>query len=407
MRRVWITVGTILGFASVFAGGTGTGMIIESQNSTRLVVSKDSVGEMRLVEDAWNLTRDKYVDKTATTPQKLAYGSIAGMIDSLGDTGHSTFLTPEQVKQVNQEEQGTFQGIGVEVQEKNGQVVIVAPFDGSPAQKAGLRPGDAIVAVNGQSINTVADAVRLILGPAGTSVTLTIQDASGSTRQVTIVRAVINLVAVTWHQLPGTTIAHLRIASFDKGASTQLDSALADLKAQGATAIILDLRDNPGGLLDEAIAVTSRFLDSGNVLLTKDASGKVTPVPVLRVPTVTTLPMTVLMNEGTASAAEITSGALHDAGRAKLVGETTFGTGTVLNQFSLSDGSAILLAIQEWLTPSGKTIWHTGLTPDQVVPLSPNATPVFPESEQGMTSAQLQASGDAQLIAAIGLVGGR
>lgn len=407
MRKAWITVGKILGFAIVFAGGTGTGMIIESRNSTPLAVSKDSVGEFRLIEDAWNLTRDKYVDKTATTPQKLAYGSIAGMIDSLGDTGHSTFLTPEQVKQVNQEEQGSFQGIGVEVQEKNGQVVIVAPFDGSPAQKAGLRPGDIIAAVNGQSINSVADAVRLILGPAGTSVTLTIQDSAGATRQVTIVRAVINLVAVTWHQLPETTVAHLRIASFDNGASTQLDRALADIKSQGATAIILDLRDNPGGLLDEAIAVTSRFLDSGNVLLTKDASGKVTPVAVLRVPTVTTLPMTVLVNEGTASAAEITSGALRDAGRTKLVGETTFGTGTVLSQFSLSDGSAILLAIQEWLTPSGKTIWHTGLAPDQIVALAANATPVFPESEQGMTSAQLQASGDAQLIAAIGLVSGK
>ena len=407
MRRLWITVGTILGFAIVFAGGTGTGMIIESSSSTRLEVPKDSAGEFRLVEDAWNLTRDNYVDKTATTPQRLAYGSIAGMIDSLGDTGHSTFLTPEQVKQVNQEEQGTFQGIGVEVQEKNGQVVIVAPFDGSPAQKAGLRPGDVIVAVNGQTINSVADAVRLILGPAGTSVTLTIQDASGTTRQVTIVRAVINLVAVTWHLLPGTTIAHLRIASFDKGASSQLDSALASINLQGATAIILDLRDNPGGLLDEAIAVTSRFLDSGNVLLTKDASGKITQIAVLRVQNVTTLPMTVLMNEGTASAAEITSGALRDAGRAKLVGETTFGTGTVLTQFSLSDGSAILLAIQEWLTPSGKTIWHTGLTPDQVVPLAATATPVFPESEQGMTSAQLQASGDAQLIAAIALIGGK
>ncbi len=407
MRRLWITVSTILGFAIVFAGGTGTGMIIESRNSTRLDVPKDSVSEFRLVEDAWNLTRDNYVDRTATTPQKLAYGSIAGMIDSLGDTGHSTFLTPEQVKQVNQEEQGSFQGIGVEVQEKNGQVVIVAPFDGSPAQKAGLRSGDIIVAVNGQSINTVTDAVRLILGPAGTSVTLTIQDASGTTRQVAIVRAVINLVAVTWHLLPGTTIAHLRVASFDKGASTQLDTALSSMKSQGAIAVILDLRDNPGGLLDEAIAVTSRFIDSGNVLLTKDASGKVTPVPVQRVPMVTALPMTVLINEGTASAAEITSGAIRDAGRAKLVGETTFGTGTVLNQFSLSDGSALLLAIQEWLTPSGKTIWHTGLAPDQVVPLAATATPVFPESEQGMTPEQLQASGDAQLLAAIGLLGAK
>ena len=324
MRKLWIAVLICALAAILFAGGVGTGILIESSNSQTLTVSKDSIPEFQLVEDAWNTTKNNYVDRTATEPQKLAYGAIAGMMNSLGDTGHSTFLTPEEVKLVNQEEQGTLQGIGIEVQEKNGQVVIVAPMDGSPAQKAGLLAGDIIVKVNGQVINSVSDAVRLILGPAGTSVTLTIQDSTGATKDVTIVRAVITLFSVTWHELPGSLIAHLRISSFDKGASIQLDSALAAVKTQGASGIILDLRDNPGGLLHEAVGVTSRFVKTGNVLLEKDAEEKITPVPVAQGVAVTELPIVVLMNRGTASAAEIVSGALHDAARAKLVGETTF-----------------------------------------------------------------------------------
>jgi carboxyl-terminal processing protease len=399
-------VGLVCLFVIVFGAGAGTGISIQRHYSPTLNVSPDSVAEFQLVEDAWNITREHYVDSTATQPQLLAYGTIAGMIDSLGDTGHSTFLTPEEVKQQDQFEQGQLQGIGVEVQEKNGNVVILAPLDGSPAQKAGLRTGDIIVKVNGQSVTSVSDAVRLILGPAGTSVNLTIQSSAGATREVTIIRAVINLVSVTWAQLPGSTFIDLRISAFSKGASNELDSALASIKATGATGIVLDLRDNPGGLLDEAIAVSSRFLQSGNVLKEKDINGNITAVPVTKGVAVTELPLAVLVNQGTASAAEIVSGALQDAGRAKLVGETTFGTGTVLNQFGLPDGSAVLLAVQEWLTPSGKTIWHLGLTPDQVVPLATDATPLFPEAEKGLTAAELEASGDQQLLSAISLLSG-
>ncbi len=301
-------------------------------------------------------------------------------------------------------EQGQYEGIGVEIQEKNGNVVIVAPKADSPAEKAGLAPGDIILKVNGQSITSTAEAVSLILGPAGTSVTLTIQDTSGATRDVTLIRAKIDLVSVTWQQLPGTSIIHLWVASFAKGTTADLDKALSAIQAQGASGIILDLRNDPGGLLDEAIGVTSRFLKSGNVLLEKDAKGNITSVPVTANVPVTDLPVVILINQGTASAAEIVAGALQDAGRAKLVGETTFGTGTVLNQFSLSDGSAITLAIQEWLTPSGKTIWHTGLTPDEVVALPAGTTPLFPKLEEGMTSDQLQTSGDQQLLRAVNLL---
>jgi carboxyl-terminal processing protease len=138
-------VGLVLLLIVVFGIGTATGIYIQRQNSQTLTVSPDSVSEFKLVEDAWNITRNNYVDRTATQPQTLAYGTIAGMVDSLGDTGHSTFLTPEQVVQSNNFQQGKLQGIGVEVQEKNNQVVIIAPLDGSPAQKAGLHSGDIIL----------------------------------------------------------------------------------------------------------------------------------------------------------------------------------------------------------------------------------------------------------------------
>ena len=391
-------------FLLIFGLGTGTGIFIEKYTSQTLTVSKGDIADFQLVEDAWNITRDHYVDANATQPKILAYGTIAGMVDSLGDTGHSTFLTPQQLEQENDFEQGKLQGIGAEVQEKDGNTVIIAPLDGSPAQKSGLRAGDIILKVNGQMITSVTQAVGLILGPAGTSVNLTIQDPSGTTRQVTIVRAVIDLVSVSWNQLPGSTIADLRISSFIKGTTTELDNALSAIKNHGSSGIILDLRDNPGGLLEEAVAVASRFLKSGNVLLEKDINGNVTPIPVIEGITVTDLPVVVLVNQGTASAAEIVAGALQSSGRAKLVGETTFGTGTVLNQFSLPDGSALILAIGEWLTPSGKTIWHVGLTPDEIVPLATGASLLFPEEEQGLTLSQLQASGDQQLLSAIGLL---
>jgi carboxyl-terminal processing protease len=308
-----------------------------------------------------------------------------------------------EVQQENDAVQGQLQGIGVQVQAKNGNVVVVAPIDGSPAQKAGLQSGDIILQVDGQPITDVIDAVTRIRGLAGTSVTLTILESSGTTRTVTLVRAKINLINVTWNKLPGTSIVHLRLASFSSTATGGLDTALAAIKSQGASGIILDLRDNPGGLLDQAIEVTSRFIESGNVLLEKDIHGTITSVPVIPRATVTDLPLVVLVNEGTASAAEIVAGALQDAGRAEIVGETTFGTGTVLTQFPLSDGSAVVLAIQEWLTPSGKTIWHKGLTPDKVVSLATGVTPLSPEAEQGLSQTQIQSSGDQQLLDAINL----
>ena len=363
--------------------------------------------DYNLLNQVWKLVQDHYVDRAAIQGQKLTYGAAAGMVNALGDTGHSTFLTPQQVAQERVYTQGSFEGIGALVEFKDGHAVIAAPYDGSPAQKAGVHAGDIILKVNGEDMTgkTLDQVVAQVLGPAGSQVTLTLRDPKTSeNRDVTITRAHINLPSVEWQFLPNTKTAHVKVSAFSEHVVQDLQTALADAQKGGATALVLDLRNNPGGLLDASVDVASQFLRSGDVLQEKDAQGKVTTRAVNPKVPKTDLPMVVLINAGTASAAEIVSGALQDAGRAPLVGETTFGTGTVLNQFPLPDGSAVMLAVEEWLTPKGRTIWHQGIEPDHVVSLPADANPLLPEAEKGMTAEQLKASDDAQLLKALDLL---
>jgi carboxyl-terminal processing protease len=361
----------------------------------------------RLLAEAWHIIQRRYVARSAVQPRHLTYGAINGMVEALGDTGHSSFLTPEMVDLMRSMTEGQFEGIGAEVQTKDKHVVIVAPLDNSPAQRAGLRPGDIILQVNQESVTRLSleQVVQRIRGPRGTTVTLTLFDPNTEqTRDVTVVRARVAVHNVTWQRLPGTIVVHVRIAGFSQGVTNDLQKALTALEQQGLTHIVLDLRNNPGGLLNEAVATASQFLSSGTVLLVRDAHGTTTPVPVQKHGVAPGLPLVVLINQGTASAAEIVAGALQDAHRAVLVGETTFGTGTVLKPFPLSDGSALMLAIEEWLTPNGRVIWHQGIAPDVVVALTPPATPLLPDTERTITAAQLQASDDRQLLHAVDLV---
>jgi len=284
---------------------------------------------------------------------------------------------------------------------------VVTPIDGSPDQKQGIRPGDIIEKVNGDDISGLPldQVVSRILGPAGTDVTLTILTPStNQEREITITRAKIVIQNVTWQPLPGTTIAHLRLTQFSQGATNDMKKAIAEIQQQNMTAIVFDLRNNPGGLVDEAIGVASQFLADGVVFQEKDATGKVINIPVKKGGTATKIPMVVLINRGSASAAEIVAGAIQDAKRAPLLGDTTFGTGTVLSQFPLSDGSVLILAIQEWLTPNGRVIWHTGIVPDQPVKLDLNVSPLTPESERTFSADDLTNSKDTQILKAIELL---
>jgi len=363
--------------------------------------------DFRLMHEAWRLIDQNFVDRSAIKSKPMTYDAIAGMVDALGDTGHSAFLSPRMVKEGKEALEGHFPGIGAEVSMQDNQVVIVAPIDGTPAQRAGLRPGEIIFKVNGKLVagQSLEQVVRKIRGPAGSQVSLSIREPhTDKTRIVVLTRAVIHVHSVTWKMLPGTRVADVRIASFSRDTGKELKRAVAALKQQGAQAVILDLRDDPGGLLEQAISVASQFLTKGDVLLEKDVQGRVTPVPVSDDEPKLALPMAVLVNAGTASASEIVSGALQDAGRATVVGEKTFGTGTVLQEFPLSDGSALMLAVEEWLTPKGHTIWHKGITPDVKVTLARDVHLLYPATLREMDAAKLRASKDAQLLKALSLL---
>jgi carboxyl-terminal processing protease len=384
-----------------------TGGVALDQFSAGGIGLLNSATDFRLIPEAWRIILGAYVDRASAQPRTITYGAISGMVDALGDTGHSRFLSPKMVRELGDLQRNKFEGVGAEIQIRAGHVEVVAPIDSSPAQRSGLRTGDIILRVNGSEVTGLPldQVVARISGPAGTSVALTILNpSSGRMREVILVRASIIIHNISWQWLPGTKVAHLRIAGFGKNMTVDLRRALEEINHDGLNEIILDLRNNPGGLLDEAIGAASQFLKSGDVLLTKDARGNIKPIPVRAGGIACNMPLAVLINGGTASAAEIMAGAIRDAHRAKLIGVTTIGTGTVLREFALSDGSALLLAVQEWLTPSGKIIWHKGIVPDIAVELPADRPPVCPEEERHMSFAQLQARRDAQLLYALELL---
>ena len=393
----------ILTLALGLIGGMALGQLFPD-----VIGPLSSSTDLQLIAEAWRIVRVFYVDHSATQPQRMAYGAIGGMVDALGDNEHSRFLSHEMVKMLRNLQRKKFEGIGAEIRIRAGHVVVVAPMDYSPAQRAGLHSGDVILKVNGKEITGLPldQVVAQIAGPVGTSVTLTVRDASsGREREVTLVRASIALHTVSWQQLPGTKLAHLRISEFGEGTTADLSKALETIRNDGLDGIILDLRNNPGGLLNEAIGTASQFLKEGNVLLVKNAQGAVKPVPVKPGGIAVNMPLAVLINGGTASAAEIVAGAVSAAHRAKLIGVPTIGTGTVLKEFDLSDGSALLLAVEEWLMPSGEVIWHKGISPDIDVKLPADVPLLLPEEERNLTPAGLRARKDAQLLYALELLG--
>jgi len=289
----------------------------------------------------------------------------------------------------------------------DGLPLIIGVFAGSPAEKAGLVVGDEIVAVDGQQAtgHTSDEVVGWVRGEAGTTVKVTVRlGATGAQREVSMVRADVAVPPVTWTLVPGTKTALIRLDQFSQGATNDLKGVLGDVRRAGADRIVFDLRGDPGGYVDEADGVASQFLKSGTVFIEKAADGHETSHPVTEGGLATDLPMVVLVDNGTASSAEIVAGAIQDAGRAKIVGVTTFGTGTVLGEFPLSDGSALRVGTVEWLTPLGRQIWHHGITPDVVVERATTVAPLLPDQVAKLTPAQTGSLKDPQLAKAIELV---
>jgi carboxyl-terminal processing protease len=367
-------------------------------------IPPDSTDDFQLMAQAWNLIDHYYVDRPAVRHRAMTYAALSALTDSLGDSNHSTFLTPEQARKAGSAVEGTLVGIGVEIQSKDHEAVVVAPIEGSPAQQAGMRPGDVILQINGHSVSGLPlnQVFSRIAGEVGQPIALTvINPRDNQKREVNIERANIKLNNVSWQPLPGTDIAHVRIAMFSDGVTADLRAALLEIQQHGLHQIILDLRNNPGGALDEAVGTASQFVASGNVLWEKNAEGRLKPIPVLPGGVATNMPVAVLINGNSASDSEIVAGALHDAKRATLIGETTFGTGTVLSQFRLADGSSLLLAVEEWLTPNKRSFWHRGITPDVRVTMPSGGVVLRPVTERELTSSEIHASNDSQLLGAI------
>ena len=351
-----------------------------------------------LYAEALDVVRNNYVDQEDIDSKKETYGAIRGMLETLGDDGHTRFLTPEEREQNDQSLSGTYVGIGVQLEEEKGEVVVAAPIQDSPAQEAGISTDDVLVAVDGKSVrgDDVSEVVEKVQGPVGTEVELTVLH-EGEKRTYDLRRAEIDSPVVSWAVIPDTDVAVVLLSSFSDDSAKELQDAFGEARAAGARRFILDLRNNPGGRLDQAVEMAGYFLEPGSVVYVRDdASGEREEVTVEGDPESTGAPLAVLVNGGSASSAEILAGALRDNGRATVIGETTYGTGTVLSEFVLRDGSSILLGVAEWLTPDGDFIRETGIEPDVKVPLEDGDEQITPDGARDLSSEQILGR-DAQL----------
>ena len=353
---------------------------------------------LALYAEALDTVRDDYVDQQALDPEKQTYGAIEGMLDTLGDKGHTRFLTPEERAQNEEGLSGTYVGIGVQLEAEGDEVVVATPIEGSPADRAGIRSGDVLMAVNGESVRgeDISEIVERVKGPEGTAVRLTVLRGEEE-RKFDLERAEIKSPVVSWALIEGTDVAHVFLSSFSDESARELRGAFEEARSAGARRFVLDLRNNPGGRLDQAVEMAGYFLEPGSVAyVRKEASDGREEVEVEGEPGLTDAPLAVLINEGSASSSEILAGALRDNGRATAIGKTTFGTGTVLSEFVLRDGSSILLGVAEWLTPKGDFIRETGIAPDVEVKLGEGAEPLAPQEVHNLSREEALAR-DAQL----------
>jgi carboxyl-terminal processing protease len=403
--------------AAVFVAGVGVGRFVPVANDVGSpAASPDAaagptggaVDDFGLVREAWDLLHEKYVGRDTLDDRDLAYGAIDGLTEAVGDTGHTDFMTPEERASRNDALSGSYVGIGIQLDATDaGEPLIVTVFHDSPADKAGLRTGDIILEVNGvPAVDTsTSDVVERIRGEAGTEVELTVRAGeNGPPRTLTIVRGEVAIDAVSSTIVPGTTTGLLRIEQFSNGAADDVRTALEQLRKDGADRLVLDVRGNPGGYVGEAVGIASQFLGSGTVYVERDAAGKEKATPVSPDGAWTDLPVIVLVDEGSASSSEIVAGALQDNDRAQVVGATTFGTGTVLGEFALEDGSALRIGTVEWLTPDGRRIWHEGIEPDVPVARAAETLPTLPDDLRDIAATRVKTVADAQLDRALELI---
>lgn len=330
----------------------------------------DIYAQIELFSYALTMIQSEYVEEK--TPQDLIYGSLRGMLSSLDP--HSLFMDPEEYDELKSETSGKFGGLGIEISIRDGLLTIISPIDDTPAWKAGLAAGDRIVKIEDELTKdlTLNDAVKLLRGDPGTDVTITVlRESTFKIFDVTITREIIEIHDVKYPQILEDGIAYIRLTEFREDSAEEFKNVLNDLKQEGATSLILDLRNNPGGLLPISIKIAELFLEKGKTIVSTrgrresqndemfsegDNGEKFLDWPIV-----------VLINEGSASASEIVAGALKDNKRAVILGTKSFGKGSVQSVLPLPDGSGLRLTTSKYFTPSGVSIHEIGITPDIIV----------------------------------------
>ncbi len=375
-RRI-IFIAVILGLlASVFSLGIDFGrnipknIVIKNLSGTESKNQKDV--DFSAFWQAWSVIDEQFLNAEKIDNQKRVYGAIAGLVHSLGDP-HTEFFNPEDGKKFEEDIQGNFGGIGAEIGTRDDHLTVISPLKGSPAEKAGLKPKDIILAINTSSTENlnVEEAIGFIRGEIGSKVTLTIfRDGWEKPRDFAIVRENIVIPTLEFEMKEGN-IAYIRLDSFNANANLLFYKAIVQVLSNGSKGIVLDLRNDPGGYLQVAVDIAGWFLPRGT-LVVKEVSKKSEEQKLFSSgnASLKDFPVVILVNSGSASASEILAGALRDHRGIKLIGETTFGKGTVQQIETLKDGSSIKITVANWVLPKGGIIEGKGLTPDYEIKLS-------------------------------------
>lgn len=385
-RNILLALLALLLLTGAFSGGLIVGWLIPSTSAQETLVqntqtatqqtdvtqSPDSLGTLfDPFREAWQIVHDQYVDQPVDD-QKLMQGAIRGMLDALGDK-HSGYMDPEEYYQATMPLDGSYTGIGAWVDTTGDFLTIISPMEGSPAERAGIKAGDEIIEVDGKDITGVDPSIVLqsVLGPSGTDVKLKIQRKDpAETLEFTITREKITLPSIESEMLDDN-IGYIALTTFGDSTAVDLEKALKTLLDKEPVGLILDLRNNTGGYLDTAIEVISQFIPEGKVMIEQLGTGEELTYDALPGGIATEIPLVILVNEGSASASEITAGAIQDFQRGKLVGTVTYGKGSVQNWVPLKDNKgAVRITIARWLTPAGRQIHGVGLTPDYIVEIT-------------------------------------
>ncbi len=327
--------------------------------------------QFSLFWDTWKLIQNHYYEKDIPQTQ-LFYGALQGMVAAVGDP-HSMFLTPKDSADFAQDLQGNFEGIGAEIGIQNGQLIVITPLPETPAIRAGLKAKDAIIAIDDKDTSKLSlnEAVSQIRGEQGSSVVLTIIRGGNKAQKITIKREKITVKSLSWEFIENNTVVHIKIRQFNDDTLGLLNQAIAEIERRpSVTGIIVDVRNNPGGYLQSAIDIAGKWQANAAVVSEKLRDGSEIKHASQQSPQLASYATIVLVNAGSASASEIVAGALKDWGRARIVGVTTFGKGSVQDLTDLADGSSVKLTIAKWLTPNGSSIDGKGIEPDVIVELT-------------------------------------